>query len=140
MGNKEMAQTVDEVYKNYFTHGIDRSRIHKLHAEKYTNPACYQPGQAELIDKHFIKELKLGRYFVDPDIEVRCRVPFFMKQEGVDKYRMIPDYTWPKSGTSINSLIDESEGKVDLMDKTELIKFIYNDGDTNTLHKNDYKS
>ena len=126
--------------KNYFTHGIDRSKINQLHTERYTNPACYQPGQAELIDKHFIKELKLVRYIDNPEIEVKCRVPLFMKHEGGDKYRMIPDYTWPKSGASIDSLMDESEGKVDLMDKTELIKFIYNDGNTNTLSKNDYKS
>ena len=140
MGNKEVAKTIDEVYKNYFTHGIDRSKINQLHTERYTNPACYQPGQAELIDKHFIKELQLGRYIVNPEIEVKCRVPFFMKYEGGTKYRMIPDYTWPKSGSSVNSLIAESEGKVDLMDKTELIKFIHNDGKTNTLGKNDYKS
>ena len=138
--NQEVAKTVDEVYKNYFRHGIDRSRIRELHTEKYTNPVCFQPGNPEIIDKHFIKELKSGRYIVDDSIPVKCRVPFFVKQEGPEKFRLIPDYTWPKNGVSINSLIDEAEGKVDLMDKIDLIRFVYNEGTTTTLGKNDYKS
>ena len=140
MDNKLVAQTIDEVYKNYFRHGTDTTKWHLLNKTKYVNPVCLTPNNINRIDQHFIKELKAGRYIVNPDIPVQCRVPFFLKEEGPDKTRFIPDYTWPKTGDSVNSLIPEKEATVELLSKYDLIKFIYNDGTTNALGKNDYKS
>ena len=140
LDNKEVAKTIDEVYKNYFTHGIDRSRIYQLSKSRYVHPTNYLPENAKEIDKHFIKEAKLGHYIVDPNITIKCRVPVFLKPEGPQKFRLIPDYSSPKNGVSVNSLVPEEEGKVDLLDKVELIKFVYNQGKTTTLGKNDFKS
>ena len=140
MDNKEVAQTIDEVCKNYFTHGTDRTKWHQLNKTKYVNPICLKPENIERIDQHFIKEAKAGRYIVNPDLPVHCRVPFFLKEEGPDKTRFIPDYSWPKRGTSVNSLVPDNEGTVELLSKYDLIKFVHNEGTTRAIGKNDFKS
>ena len=140
MHNKEVTKTIDEVCKNFFTHGAEPEKLHLLSKVKHTHPVCFEPGNPELLDQHFIKEAQAGRYIVATDIEIRCRVPFFLKPEGPGKVRFIPDYTHPKNGTSINSLVPDKLAKVELLDRFELLKFAYNKGKTTTLGKNDFKS
>ena len=65
MPNKIVAETVDEVYRNKFTHGTDPYRWRQLSQKKYINPVCFEKGNPERIDKHFIKELEEGRYIVN---------------------------------------------------------------------------
>ena len=67
-------------------------------------------------------------------------MPFFLKEEGPDKTRFIPDYTWPKHGVSVNSLVPDKEATVELLSKYNLIKFVYNEGQTKAFGKNDFKS
>ena len=138
--NVKVRQTVDEVVKNFFRHGADEKQWDQLNTTCYQNPACRKPENITRIDEHFIKEAKAGRYFVNDKITVKCRVPFFIKEEANDKFRFIPDYSWPKTGVSVNSLIDDIEGRVILHDRRKLVQFVYNNGTTEALAKNDYKS
>ena len=140
MHNQEVAETIDEVCKNYYRHGTDTTRWHELSTRKYINPACRDPAYEKIIDEHFIKEAELGHYIVCPDITVRCRVPFFLKEEGPAKFRFIPDYSHPKDGVSINSLVPDTAASVQLMSKLDLVEFVYNEGQTQALGKNDFKS
>ena len=138
--NKNVRQTVLEVKENWFRHGADETQWDKLNTTNYVNPACRKPENIARIDQHFIKEAQAGRYFVNDKIKVKCRVPFFIKEEGDDKFRFIPDYSWPKQGVSVNSLIEDREGQVNLQDRYKLVQFVYNEGKTNALGKNDFKS
>ena len=138
--NSEVAKTIDEVCKNYYRHGTDVAKWHQLSTKKYINPACRDPRYESIIDDHFIKEAEAGHYNTATDITVRCRVPFFIKEEGENKYRFIPDYSHPKGGVSVNTLVPEADASVQLLSKFDLVEFAYNDGTTQALGKNDFKS
>ena len=79
-------------------------------------------------------------YIVCPDITVRCRVPFFLKEEGTGKSRFIPDYSHPKDGVSVNTLVRDADASVQLMSKLDPVEFAYGEGHIQALGKNDYKS
>ena len=138
--NVEVRKTVADIWKNKFRHGTDVSQWHRLSTSTKSNPSALNPANRAEFHKHFIKEMRAGRYIVNKDIKVHARIPFFLKPEGNGKNRFIPDYTYPKNGISVNSLVPQKLGHVELNTKLELITFSYNGGKTKSLGKNDKKS
>ena len=138
--NAAVRKTVEDLYENYYTHGTDTTQWRFLNKSKRLNPSAADPSNTAIFHRHFIKELETGRYIVNGKIPVHCRITFFVKDEGDGKFRFIPDYSDPKNGTSVNSLVPENAGRVELNDKLELIQFAFDNGRTTHLAKNDSKS
>ena len=87
-------RTLEELVMENFRHKADPARWHELPSKPHVYPECLQPKKAKLIDEKFLKEVKAGRYICNSNINIIARVPVFLKQEGPDKYRLIPNYSY----------------------------------------------
>ena len=132
MPNKQIKQEVQAIMKYGFEYGIPEPYLSKL-----SNKKCvYYTQQPEEIDKHLIKWMKDGQIFVDDSIEPYCYVPLFLKDE-ITKTRLIPDFKHEVNGVSLNSLVLDHFKTVQYPKTTQLLDFVYGDGEINYLGKND---
>ena len=121
-----------------FEFGVPRNKwkIFKPTIYDYTDAL----NRTDDLDKTFIEELKLGRMYIDQNINPLLITPVFCKDES-DKVRLIYDYSYKFDGVnSLNALIDEQLKPVEYPSLMELIKFADNKGENSYLGKNDGKS
>ena len=121
-----------------FEFGVPRNKWHIFKPTIYD----YSDAQnrADDLDRTFITEFKLGRMYVDPNIEPLLITPVFCKDE-TDKVRLIYDYSYKFDGVnSLNALISEHLKPVEYPSLMQLIDFSDNDGQNNYMGKNDGKS
>ena len=134
---QHIKKEVQDVCKYEFSFKTDRQQWPKLtKTKRITQSAQQEPHK---IHQHFIKELKQGRIYCDNKFDAKTYIPIFIKEER-DKYRVINDFSEPKSGTSVNSITPFHVATVELPTTTNLIQFLDNNGQNHWTAKNDGQS
>ena len=134
MPNIKIRTYVQALMKRGHTTNISKADMRKLRFKPYSNPGA--AARPHIIDEYFIKELKLGRIYRTTADKLLVATPLFLKDER-DKVRVIPDFSHPKDGTSINSLITDDDATVELPTMYDMIRFA---NDATWMGKNDGKS
>ena len=134
MPNIKIRNYVRALMLHGHTFNIPKEEKARLRFKPYTTPGALE--RPHLIDKHFIKELKLGYIYRIPDDDSKLAIPFFLKDER-DKVRFIPNLSHPKDGVSVNSLISDEDSKVDLPTADGMIRFAH---EAKWMGKNDGQS
>ena len=132
MPNHEIRDEIRDIMLNGFTYGIDPKNLDLLSNKLDT----YHTDRPEEIDKHLVKWLKEGQIYVDENVTPLCYVPLFLKDEG-KKTRLIPDFKHEVNGLSLNKLVNPRYTTVQYPSVLDLLNFVYDEGRTQALGKND---
>ena len=93
----------------------------------------------ECCDKYFCEELVRKRITCNDDFVPWAWIPFSVVDKG-GKKRVVFNYSWPETGTSINSLVPDSYAKVKLPTAQNVAKLIKKCGKDGYIGKADLKS
>ena len=135
MPNHTIRDEIQSTMKYGFEYGVPEYKLSLLTNKK----VVYHSDRPDEIDKHLIKWLKEGQIYVDEEKEPLCYIPLFLKDEG-NKTRLIPDFKHEVNGISINNLVLDKYKTVQYPTTEKLINFVYWNGQTEALAKNDGKS
>ena len=135
---KHIRDEISYLMKHDFEFGVPRFEWNKFKPKIYDYTDAQ--NRTDDLDKTFIEELKLGRMYIDQNINPLLITPVFCKDEE-NKVRLIYDYSYKFDGkNSLNSLITPNLKTVEYPSLMQLIEFADNDGKNNYMGKNDGKS
>jgi hypothetical protein len=144
MPNKIIKNDVQKIAIDGASLDTDKTQWNKLKKTKWYHPHCYQ--FPDKIRQKWIEMAEKGYAFCDDNFNAQTYIPYFLKNEGIDKNgnektRLIFDFSHCEEGQiSVNSIIKDKYATVDLKSLKHFIKFCDNNEKTKFMGKNDGES
>ena len=139
--SSHVRETIKKLVTENFRHEADESRWNELPVQPHVYHECMRPHLAQIIDEKILKEVKTGRYICNSNIPIKARIPIFLKQEGPNKWRLIPNYSYKgNKQVSVNDLVPYAAATVELPTTKDMVKFVHGDGKNQYIGKNDFQS